>query len=571
MALPPRKLPPLLLDRVIEGRDIASPSSILFTIPREILCLIIGYVASDKMDLASLALVNSTCRQLARSCQFNYLHIDYSPTALKILAMLQGEALQRYRSSDRMTVSSSLGACVRQLKVDTGNYWPRLKSMLPPDFIGASAGPDEKEVERARCISSTLGEFINHLYWPAALQIISTLPNLQSLCVSGCATDDGLVDCLTGLSIRNLELKGDLLRIPNTRTKQNSYPLGNTLETLILETSWEIDFSPNNPNSTRLDASGFYRTLLASCCSNLRRLEFSHRRANPFKNFKMPGIIELTDMPLSFYMEFPKLKTLHIGSFTLVDAQVVSCLVREGLTSLGIPYDNDTSQFLSEIGQIHSLDTISLECFEATGATLTRFIEANTQIRSLAVSWTVDAFLGRIIQSLHYHGKLKRLSLAWRETEIPETSLEKVSLLSSIEILHLSAGDQSGWPHNWFVDHDKIKTYVSRLSKLRRLIITRDTYPLPPDDVALFEPGRYYDFRKPGSRFWTSHETRMYQHAVAYVQTHPVLEFLHIGQVLFAVEENGGHRRPVVAGSAWVGETEYNVLKEEFGVRDSSF
>ncbi|KAI0553977.1 hypothetical protein F4679DRAFT_392132 [Xylaria curta] len=98
----------------------------------------------------------------------------------------------------------------------------------------------------------------------------------------------------------------------------------------------------------------------------------------------------------------------------------------------------------------------------------------------------------------------------------------------------------------------------------------RDTYSLLPDDVATVDPGRYYDFRRPGSPLWASHETRMYGHAVAYVQTLPMLEFLHIGQVLFAVEENGGHRRPVVTGSAWVGAREYNVLKEEFGVQNSS-
>ncbi|KAI8952008.1 hypothetical protein F4801DRAFT_542488 [Xylaria longipes] len=564
MVPPPRTPPPLLLDRVIEGRDIASPFSILFTIPREILHLIIGHVASDKMDLASLALVNSTCRQLARSCQFNYLHLDYSSTALEVLAMLQGEALQRHCSSDRMTVSPSLGACVRQLKVNSENYWSRYQSMLPPDFISAPAQQDDKEVERARCVAATLSESLIHLYWPTALQVIPTLPNLQSLCVTECAADDGLLDCLMGLSIRNLELRGDFSRIPNMLSRRNSCPLGMTLETLILRTGWEFDFGLNN---TRLDASGFYKTLLASCCSNLRRFEFSHRVVNSFRRNN-----ELTDIPLSFYMEFPKLKTLHIGFSTLVDARVVSCLVREGLTSLRIPYnDSDTSQFLSEIGQIYTLDTILLKGFEATGSTPTRFIEANTQIRSLAVSWAVDAFLGRVIQSLHHHGNLKRLSLQWRETEIPEASLEKVSLLSSIEMLHISAGQQGGWPHDWFIDHDKIKTHVGRLSKLRRLVITRDTYQLPPDDVAIFEPGRYYDFREPGSRLWASHETRMYEHAVAYVRTLPILEFLHIGQVLFAVEENGGFRRPVVTGSAWVGERVYDVLKEEFGAQDATF
>ncbi|KAH8157406.1 hypothetical protein CIB48_g10837 [Xylaria polymorpha] len=396
----------MLLDRVMEGRDIASPSSILFTIPRDILHLIIGCVASHKRDLASLALVNSTCRQLARSCQFNYLHLDYSPTAVQVLAMLQGEAFQRYRSSDRMTVSPSFGACVRQLKLNADDYRPRYHSMQPPGFISAPEQSYGKDPKRARRTAETLSESLTHLYWPTALHVIPTLANLQSLCLTGCPADDGLLDCLMGLSLRNLELRGDFSRIPNMLKTRNSCPLGMTLETLILGTVWEFHFGSHN---TGLDASGFYKTLLASCCSNLRRLEFSHRSVHHGRIINKP-----INIPLSFDMGFPKLKTLHIGSWTLVDARVISCLIREGLTYLNIPYiDKDISQFLSEIGQIFTLETVLLEGFEAADSTPTHFIEANTQIRSLAVSWAVDAFLRRVIQSLHRHdGNLKRLSLS---------------------------------------------------------------------------------------------------------------------------------------------------------------
>ncbi len=553
---PPTTLPPLSFDRVIEGRHIASPSSILFTIPSEILDLIVGHVASEKSHLASLALVNSTCRQLARSCQFNNLHLDYGSTALEVLAMLQKEAVQRYRSSEGMTVSPSLGACVRQLKVDSAEYWPRLQSLLPPDFHSA-AEQDEREVERARCVSAVLSEYLAHLYWPTALIVIPTLPNLQSLCIRGCTLDDGLLDCLIGLPIKNLDLTGEFLRTPNMRTRRNLCPL-ETLETLRIETSWEFDFAYNN--NTELDPSGFYEALLASCCSNLRRLDISHSGSQSFI-----GKRSRHEMPLSFYMEFPKLKTLDIGCTTLVDARVLSCLVREGLTSLNIPY-NDNSQFLSELSQIHTLDTVLLHGFKSAGSTPTRFIEINTQIRSLAISWTADAFLRRVIQSLHHHGSLKRLSLVWQDADIPEGSLEKLSILPSIEMLHLSAGDNFGWPHDWFVDHNKLRRYVGHLSHLRRLIISRDTYPLRSNEVNIFDPGRYYDFRKPGSAFWAAHETLMLEHAFAYVQTLPMLEFLHIGQVLFTVQENNGVREPVVTGSAWVGDVEYNVLKKEFGV-----
>ncbi|KAI1182702.1 hypothetical protein F5B17DRAFT_419305 [Nemania serpens] len=558
---PPITLPPLSLDRVIEGRHIASPSSILFTIPREILHLIIGLVASDKSHLASLALVNSTCRQLARSCQFSNLHLDYGSVALEVLAMLQKEAAQRYRSSDRMTVSPSLGACVRQLRVDTKEFWPRLQSLFPPGFHSA-AQPDDKEVERARGLSDVMSEFLSHLYWPTALLVIPTLPNLQSLCMTGLTLEDDLLDCVIGLPIKNLELNGGFLRTPPKRASRSLCPL-ETLETLHIDSNWELDFAYGNYSNTELDPSGFYEILLASCCSSLRRLEISHRQIHMFLQRGM-----LKERPLSFYMEFPKLKTLHIGRMTVVDARVLSCLVREGLTSLNIPY-NDTSQFLSGLGQIRTLDTVILDGYRTTGSP-TRFIEANTQIRSLAISWAVDAFLGRVIQSLHHHGSLKRLSLEWHENHIPETSLERLSLLSSIEMLHLGAGKDMGRPEDWFVDHDELRRYVGRLPQLRRLIITHDTYPLQADEAVFLDPDRYYYNRVPGTAIWAAHETRMRELAFAYVETLPMLEFLHIGKVIFAVEERNGVREPIVTRSAWIVNNEYSVLKEEFGVRNPS-
>ncbi|KAI1178468.1 hypothetical protein F4777DRAFT_537754 [Nemania sp. FL0916] len=556
----PITLPPLLLDRVLEGRQIASPSSILFTIPPEILHLIIGHVASHKSDLASLALVNSTCRQLARSYQFSNLHLDYGSAALEILAMLQKEAVQRYRSSDRMTVSPALGVCVRRLRVDANKFEPRLMSLLPPDFE-----QEGEEIKRLRRIEATMSESLNHLYWPTALLIIPTIPNLQSLQLSRCTLKDDLLDILIQLPIKNLELSGDFPRMPNLQARRDLRPLG-TLETLCIETNWSLDdFTFNklvDNDSIRLDPSAFYKTLLASCCSNLRRLEISHRR------YDFLGKVDwVQEPPLSFYMKFPKLKTLNIGRMTVLDPRTLTCLVPEGLTSLNIPY-NDTSQFLPDIGQICTLDTVLLHCTKATGSTPTRFIETSTQIRLLALFWAKDAFVRRVVQSAHRHGNLNSLSVRWAENDISEESLEKLSLLSSIEILHLSAGHPGGWTHNWFVDHNKVKRYLGRLPQLRRLIITRDNYLHDSEIGNIVDPERIYELCKPGSALWAEHETRMLEHALTYVHTLPMLEFLLIGQVIFTVKEIDGHREPFVTGSAWVGEREYDIVVEEFKIYD---
>ncbi|KAI2602403.1 hypothetical protein GGR54DRAFT_634043 [Hypoxylon sp. NC1633] len=518
---PPETFPPLSFDRVTKGSSIASASSILFTIPVEILQLIIGYVASDKTHLASLALVNSDCRQLARSCQFNSIVLDYGPIAIQVLAMLQKEASQRYRSPDRMTVSPSLGVCVRQLIINSERCWPIVQSFLPLDHLSGRE-LDDNELAIVSGVGSILSEHLDHLYWPAVLLVIPTLPNLQSITM-----DSG-------------ELDGHFRRIPRVRPGRNSCPL----ETLSIDAVWEFHFAHNHPN--QLDPSAFYQSLLEPCHSSLRSLQLTHR-----------DFLGRNDKPISFDIEFPKLKTLQIGWHTSIDGLAASSLVREGLSSLSIPYDH-----LSGLGQIHTLHTLVLYGNKRNGSVPTHFLKSNIQIRSLEIRYGhTDAFLRDVIQSLLHHENLQSLSLTWRENDIPEASLDKLSLLSQVEVLHISAGEQAGWPTNWFADHSIIGRYLRRLVNIRRLIISRDTYVLQPGEEHL-DPMRYYDLREPGSDLWATHQARMLDHATTYVRLLPRLAFIHIGKVRFTVKKVCGVRTPIITGSTWHGERERDGLNE---------
>ncbi|KAI0808645.1 hypothetical protein GGR55DRAFT_652276 [Xylaria sp. FL0064] len=211
--------------------------------------------------------------------------------------------------------------------------------------------------------------------------------------------------------------------------------------------------------------SYFYETLLSSCCSNPRSLNLSHSNGNIYREAKTP---------LYFNMEFPKLTTHRIGAFESVDARVLSSLVREGLTSLAIEY-NGAAQFPSGLGQIRTLDKLILCCRRRmSGSTPTRFIEANTQIRTLAVTQTEDAFLRRVVHSLRYHKSLKSLSLWWEEKDIPEASLDEISLLSSVEMLSIFMGGSEQWMDIWSVNHKKFERCIGCLSYLRCLIIRRE-------------------------------------------------------------------------------------------------
>ncbi|KAK7753291.1 hypothetical protein SLS62_004810 [Diatrype stigma] len=552
MAPFPREVLPLLLDRVLEGRPIASPSSILFTIPVEILTLILRYVALDKRDLASLALVNSDCRQLARSCQFATVTLDFGSHALQIVAKLQQEAVQRMRSPQGLTHSPSLGACVRTLRSSTSEYWPRLMAFRP------RGEQNQASDDQWRDVADLLTEEMETLYLPAVMLVTPTLPHLESLQSFECNLNDELLDCLGMSKAKHLKLSGTFLEAPKMRGGRHPWPL----ETLHADLKWEFRLSKDSPIG--LDSSSFWQALLGMCSSTLRELKLDQP---DLARAWLPTARNRGDKPISFNLEFPNLKALFIASRTSLDAVALSCLLRADLSILQVDYDDPiTRQVLSEADPIPTLETLILSGHGMSYSDPLRFVEINTQITSIACLYNQrDAFLRCVIRSLIHHGDLRKLSLLWIETEIPEESLDELALLSQVEVLHLSAGFQGGFPHDWFVDHNKLKMYLSRFVNLKRLIITRDTYRLPLPERDWYEPNRYYDYRRPeDEELWGRHESQMLEHASAYVQALPKLAFVHLGKINFAVEEVNGTRKPVVTGEAW--NTEYNVMKKEFQI-----
>jgi hypothetical protein len=48
---------------------------------------------------------------------------------------------------------------------------------------------------------------------------------------------------------------------------------------------------------------------------------------------------------------------------------------------------------------------------------------------------------------------------------IPESSLSALSSLVTLEQLHITSGNQMGRKHDWFVDHDIIRSNLSPLQK----------------------------------------------------------------------------------------------------------
>jgi hypothetical protein len=108
---------PLSFDRVMEGRPPSTPAP-LFGLPDEIISIIVQNV--DHESLKSLALVNSDCRQWARSVQFSSICLDYSPSSMGVLQLLLKEVEERVSDTKTgMTLRPAMGACIRRITVAT--------------------------------------------------------------------------------------------------------------------------------------------------------------------------------------------------------------------------------------------------------------------------------------------------------------------------------------------------------------------------------------------------------------------------------------------------------------------
>ncbi|KAF4988685.1 hypothetical protein F66182_16686, partial [Fusarium sp. NRRL 66182] len=137
--------PPLTLDRVLEGRPIVAQDSPLLRLPVMILSDIIKYIETDMETLKSLALVNSDCRQLAQSCQFAIVNLDYSIRSYRLFGALIREATERSITKDSVTRQPSIGACIRYLTASSKHSRDESNMIARMRPRAANEGDDEDE------------------------------------------------------------------------------------------------------------------------------------------------------------------------------------------------------------------------------------------------------------------------------------------------------------------------------------------------------------------------------------------------------------------------------------------
>ena len=143
-----------------------------------------------------------------------------------------------------------------------------------------------------------------------------------------------------------------------------------------------------------------------------------------------------------------------------------------------------------------------------------------------------------------------------------------ISSLISLEQIHLSAGNQFGWRHDWLIDHKIMRKHLAKLPSLKRIAFSRDSYNFHDVDlskvesyyqdkivfggnsrtlyqhlVATGQPARSVgDLQMGGFKIWEeTHLEQITSEALLYMQSVNKLEWIYIGQLptqCFRVPEN---------------------------------
>lgn len=551
---------PLTFDRVNEGRP-PSSHSILFKLPVEVLANILLYIPQESFP--SFALVNSDCRQLARSRQFWSISLDYSDSCLQLGMLLENE-LQERLANNGQTTRPSLGACIRQLKIAALPSCIESRHSLSTKDVRML--PREQWSSRLDKASSLFFD----RYIPAVQSILPTLPHLQLLdWRDGIEVNYGFFETLLKSNFRHLRL------FDIKPSQECRMDLSNKLSTQ----SWPLralylDLSRPSQIDEKV-ISGYPPpsiSILRACAKTLESL-----------TWVVEGLYGIEPIPVNWDLampDFPKLRDLIFverGFRAFPEATMLDKLIPNdqcSLRSLSISADDGVvSEFLDKRGRIQSLER--LELYDSGTSSSINFIIANDQLSKLSIEFPSSSELlgSKLLPALSQSFvNLTSLRLTWSEESIPREALEIISTIKGLEQICLSAGEQIGWYHDWLIDHQVMRKTFMHLPRLRKFAFSRDSY----NDRATQTPvERYYletytrevmqapeiinyfrqdrtdgdrnprEFPKLCKRVWERlHQEKMLSEAQNYLQelpNHP-LEWMYFGQIPMGVKSDSGHK-----------------------------
>ncbi|VUC24176.1 unnamed protein product [Clonostachys rosea] len=558
----PRRV--LLFDAVMEGREPAS-QCLLLSLPSEVLACIVDLLADDKTTLASLALVNSDCRQLARSCQFADLHLDYSGSANQLIEALGAEAAAR----DSLPLKPSIGVCVRNITVASApdnvasHYYKLWESIW-----GAQRKFFSRE-ERYALRREASDDYLR-LRGLLVEAIKNAMPNLEVLVWEDLvALDKSFFETVSRSPIKDLKLD----RVLIDEAWRMEPPLTPAVWPLR---SLDIEASVFCGTGSRQDTTEFYQTLLHRCAPTLESLRVVSATSKP--SLEEHTVSQITELP-----SFPRLRHLRLphgplkrDPFSRFFTAPLRSLELSASISVGLGSCLGACQPFRDL---ESLNFRGLPEEKEDAWCVAAFLKEHNRIQKLRIRG--DERLGAgtehlekcVIPTLADGGfhNLTCLSLAWggggrpwpSSVQLTDNAMSVIGTITSLERLSLSAGMAVGSCHQWLVDHEKLRYYLSDLKKLKVLALVRDTYAI--SCLPFMDAGKYYECRAAGPlelsiaserpdldridegveyvspmvRLWErAHRNLMLRQAEKYAFVFPDLEWILCGQWPMAFQDN---------------------------------
>jgi hypothetical protein len=260
-------------------------------------------------------------------------------------------------------------------------------------------------------------------------------------------------------------------------------------------------------------------------------------------------------------LHFPRLSELMLNSEPYSDSRMLNVLLgaesecRLRVLHANTEHDEMTSLCYENRGTIHSLETFVWYSFRLPPDQSLGFLRSNIQLSKLKVFFAAPPILleEQLLPLLsRSFSRLKSLSLVWDDTFIPDSALELISSLQSLEQICLSAGQQYGWKHSWLIDHNSMRRNLAKLTRLRKIAFPRDSYNPRTGSLDIES---YYEVRIPGlendETLWEDMRRgvkleqiweRQHQHMILveankYIRMLPKLEWLYFGQLPMGVIE----------------------------------
>ncbi|KAF4451658.1 hypothetical protein F53441_5337 [Fusarium austroafricanum] len=497
----------LLLDTVAEGRTRASRCKLL-QMPAEILADIVDFLADDKPALASLALLNSDCRQLARCCQFAEICFDYSLEAQSLFLSLVRETLTK-------RLPLTIAACVRRVTFATN---PQYVAQRHPEVYKSVRDDGEHSftVEQKRRLNKEIILSYSALRRIAMLAI-SAMPNLETIVWKDrFSLDRDFFERITRSNARHITLERTVVPEPwpmEPPLTPPTWPITSLAINISLTAEAQIDFVQgiNGEGTTLHPMTDLYSTLFQLCSATLESLAWIHAGTISHQD-----PVSLGDTPMSF----PRLRHLRLGPLHLDDTAISSFLAAP-LRSLDLSdtiFDGAQGNILRH-SPLRSLKSfvISLlpsniqSCREIADLIIHRkeIIQLYIHEGSAKIGHTGSHLNEFIIPAFGRHdfSNLRSLSLGWgnKVVHVSEPTLEAIGQLVSLEQLMLSAGTNFGWQHPWLINHEELRRYLGQLKGLQKLALVRDTYPIP---FPGYNAEEYYEHQLIGDQEHIDAETR---------------------------------------------------------------